>query len=276
MLPLWRDRLQIVLTPKHVSVARIRAGLKPRIVFKKTQSCEKPNQGEASWQPAIRLLRQLLKQAGSAKANVEVILSNHFVRYQLIKAQPDLGGLDEEKGFVRFSFAETYGNESEQWSYRWGSGLDIASQVASAIDQALIESIENVLATTSFKLTSLQPYLMSAFNHIRKLIDTKPILFVLLEQGRACVALLRDGDWVSLNSSKLGPDWSAELSNVIERELQKIDSVQEVENVLLCLPDYFDVKRLGNHSQSIRILTITPETLQDGKVLAIKPMEAKK
>lgn len=275
MLPLWRDRLHIVLSPTHVTVLRTNAGFKSRIVFNKTQLCEKPNSGEAIWQPAIRLMRQLIKQAGTARANVEVVISNHFVRYQLIKAQPDLGSMEEEQGFVRFCFTETYGNASEHWSVCWGSGLDIASQVASAIDQGLLDSIENILANAGCKLTSLQPYLMRAFNHVRKDIGTKPVLFVLVEQGRVCVALLSEGAWVSLNASKLASDWSAELPSVIGRELQKVASTEGVGNLLLCLPDYFDVKRLAMDNPSIRIVTMSPEILQQGSVKTIQLVEAK-
>ncbi len=274
MLPLWCDQLQIVLTPEHVTIVRIAAGLKPREVFNKTMSCAAPKQDEAVWQPVIRAMRQLLKQAGTAKANAEIILSNHFVRYQLVKAQSDLGGLEEEQGFVRFSFAEVYGNEADRWVLRWGSGLDIAAQMASAVDQALIESLDNIFAEAGVKLTSLQPYLMAAFNHVRTSVDVKPVWFVLVEQGRVCVALLRDGDWKTLHSSKLGIDWAAELPNVIEREFQRMGSTGEVGNIVLCLPGYFDHKRLmfDNH---VRILTMSPELLQQRKVLSIASVEVK-
>jgi hypothetical protein len=91
VLPLWCDRLKIVLTPEHVTVVRLSAGLKPREVFNKTMMCTAAKQDEATWQPALRVMRQLLRQVGSANANAEIIISNHFVRYQLVKAQADLG-----------------------------------------------------------------------------------------------------------------------------------------------------------------------------------------
>jgi hypothetical protein len=220
-------------------------------------------------------MRLLLKQAGSGKANAKIILSNHFVRYQLVKAQPDLGSIEEEKGFVRFSFAEVYGNEADRWSLRWGSGLDLAAQVASAIDQTLIDNIENILAEADIKLTSMQPYLMAAFNHVRQSIDVKPVWFVLVEEGRICIALLLEGNWKMLHSSKLGIDWAAELPNAIEREFQRIGSVGDVSNILLCLPGYFDHKRLKFQNLSVRILTMSPESLQQNKVLSIARVEVK-
>ena len=275
MLPLWCDRLQIVLTPEHVTVARISAGLKPHMVFNKTMACAAPNQDEAPWQPAIRVMRQLLRQAGTKKAKAEIILSNHFVRYQLVKAQPDLGSLEEEQGFVKFTFTEVFGNEAAHWSMRWGSGLDLNAQVASAIDQPLLDNIANIFAEASIKLVSLQPYLMAAFNHVRKLFDAKPVWFVLVEEGRVCIALLKDGDWKTLHTSKLGQDWAVELPNVIEREFQITGTEDTVSTMVLCLPGFFDHKRLITGSRSVRVLTMSPETLQKRSVISIASVEVK-
>lgn len=276
MLPLWRDRLKIVFTPEHVTIVRLSAGLKSREIFNKTMQCVAPKQDETAWQPALRVMRQLLRQAGSAKANAEIIISNHFVRYQLVKAQADLGSFEEEQGFVRFSFTEVYGSEAARWSMRLSSGLDLAPQVASAIDQALLDSIANIFAEAGIKLTSFQPYLMAAFNYVSQSIDAKPVLFVLAEHGRLCIALLKDGDWKSLNSTKLGSDWAGELPNVIEREFQRIGAdAGAIGNILLCLPDFFDHKRLTMENQSVRILTMSPETLQKRTVLSVASVEAK-
>lgn len=274
MLPLWCDRLKIVLTPEHVSLVRLSSGLSPREVFNKTMVCAAPKHDEAAWQPALRVMRQLLRQAGSTKANAEMIISNHFVRYQLVKAQADLSSMEEEQGFVRFSFTEVFGGEAARWSMRWGSGLDLAPQVASAIDQGLLDNVANIFAEAGIKLTSLQPYLMTAFNYVCQSIDAKPVLFVLVEHGRLCIALLKDGDWKSLNSAKLGLDWATELPNVIEREYQRIGAESTIANIMLCVPDFFDHKRLAIENQSVRILTMSPEALQKRTVLSVASVEA--
>jgi hypothetical protein len=275
VLPLWCDRLQIVLTPEHVTVARLGAGIKPHVVFNKTMTCAAPIQDEAAWLPAIRVMRQLLLQAGPKKANAEIILSNHFVRYQLIKAQPDLGSLEEEQAFVRFSFTEVYGNESANWALRWGAGLDINAQVASAIDQVMLDHIANIFADAGIKLVSLQPYLMAAFNHLCKSFDHKPVWFVLVEAGRVCIAMLKDGDWKSLHTSKLGIDWADELPNVIEREFQRSGAEDITNPLVLCLPGFFDHKRLMAGSRSVRVLTMSPESLQKRAVVSISNVEVK-
>ena len=114
MLPLWSDKLQIVLTPERVTITRQNGSFKPREIVSNTMPCAAPEQGEHAWKPTLRALQTLLKQKDMSNTSATVLLSNNFVRYQLIGAQPDLSSHDEEQAFVRFSFAEIYGDEVNQ------------------------------------------------------------------------------------------------------------------------------------------------------------------
>ncbi len=270
MLPLLRDRLRIVLAPEQVTVVRLSWGWKPKELFNKSLPCVSSANGQLPWQPALDVLQQLLRQSGAANANATVLISNHFVRYQLIDMQSDLGSLEEEEGFVRFSFTETYGTEVERWSLRWTEGLDQASQVASAVDQALIDQIKKTLNAHGARLVSLQPYLMAAFNHVRKVIGALPCGFVLVESGRACVGLLRDGHWQSIRSFRIEADWSSVLPNILERELKISGADTANAKMLMCLPAYFDHKRLEDISQSVQLFTMTPQKLLQDAVIPIR------
>ena len=274
MLPLWSDQLQIVLTPERVTITRLNSSVlggsfKPREVLSNTMPCAALEHGEHAWQPALRALQALLKQKNISNSSASVLLSNHFVRYQLISAQPDLSGLDEEQAFVRFSFAEVYGDEVKRWQLRWGSGLQLSPQVASAIDNALIEQIETTLNNAAIKLNSLQPYLMAAFNYVRKWVDTSPHWFVLVEPGSACAGFMHGGDWQLLHTSRLGADWASDLPRVLGREFQMVGPIGERSQMIVCLPGYIDPKRLAPENHSSRILTMTPEMLMQGSVQSV-------
>lgn len=266
MLPLWSDQLQIVLTPARVSIARQSAGFRSGQLVSHTMPCAAPLQGEPAWQPALRALQALLKQKKVNNTRATVLLSNHFVRYQLINTQPDLSSLEEEQAFVRFSFAEIYGDEVKRWQLRWGSGLQLSPQVASAIDNTLIEQIETSLSQAGVKLNSLQPYLMTAFNYVRKWVDTKPYWFVLVEPGNACTGFMQGGDWQQLHTSRLGADWAADLPRVLAREFQMVGSTGERSQMIVCLPGYIDPKHIMPSNHALRILTMTPEMLMQGTV----------
>ena len=274
MLPLWSDKLQIVLTPERVTITRLGSSLlsgsfKPHERVSNTMPCAAPEHGESAWQPAIRVLQALLKQKDISNTSATVLLSNHFVRYQLIKAQPDLSGHDEEQAFVRFSFAEVYGDEVNRWQLRWGSGLQLSPQVASAIDNALIEQIETTLNNAAVKLSSLQPYLMAAFNYVRKLVDTSPHWFVLVEPGKACAGFMHGGDWQLLHTSRLSADWASDLPRVLGREFQMVGPIGERRQMIVCLPGYIDPKRLAQENHALRILSMTPEMLMQGSVQSV-------
>ena len=275
MLPLWSDQLQIVLTPERVTITRLASSLlggsfKPREMVSNSMPCAALEQGEHTWQPALRALQALLKQKNISNCSATVLLSNHFVRYQLINTQPDLSGLDEEQAFVRFSFAEVYGDEVNRWQLRWGSGLQLSPQVASAIDNALIEQIETTLNSAAVKLSSLQPYLMAAFNYVRKWINDSPHWFVLVEPGSACAGFMQGGDWQQLHTSRLGADWASDLPRVLGREFQMVGPIGERSQMIVCLPGYIDPKRLVPENHSLRILTMTPEMLMQGSVHPVR------
>ncbi len=64
-------------------------------------------------------------------------------------------------------------------------------------------------------------------------------------------------------------------SRRLERECQRIGADSTIANILLCVPDFFDHKRLTIENQSVRILTMSPEALQKRTVLSVASVEAK-
>ncbi len=271
MLPSWCDRLHIVLAPDRVSVQRLGKGLKPVQTFSQTLPCQASEEGEPVWQPALNALRELM-EATPGRAEAVVLLSNHFIRYQLIPIQPDLS-LDEESAYVRFSFTEIYGEEANSWSLRWDAGLSLGPQVASAVDQSLLEALDALAVKSGVRITSSQPYLMIAFNRVRKQKFDRRVMFVLVEEGRACLGTLLDGEWRSMRVLRLGQDWADELPMLIGRELQISGLAGEQGQMLLCLPTHIDRSRLAIPGWSLRIVSMQPETLIQGKVQFVSSME---
>ena len=90
MSPLWRDQLRVVLTPRQVVVLRLRAGVRRRVSSQHVIDCDPAQAGEASWHNALAVLQTALTEMGKNKADVFVMLSNHFVRYALIPRSNDM------------------------------------------------------------------------------------------------------------------------------------------------------------------------------------------
>jgi hypothetical protein len=57
------------------------------------------------------------------------------------------------------------------------------------------------------------------------------------EPGLLCVALLQDGQWKSVRSVKVGPDWAAELHTVMAREECMVETELECDRIVVYAPD---------------------------------------
>src|SRR5512143_3410684 len=80
VLPSWRNHLYIALCPDRVVMLYIQRGLRPRLGAKLEMPCE----GEHGWECTLAALAGVAANPEWQNADVTVVLSNHFVRYQLV------------------------------------------------------------------------------------------------------------------------------------------------------------------------------------------------
>ncbi len=231
------DQVHIDLRPDQVSMVRLRKGLlRPKVIARQTEFCNTPEVGEAPWQPALRALQAGMPALGGGRMDATVVLSNHFVRYALIPCGDQLSNDREEQAYARHYFSVIYGNDAEDWALRLSTNGHGKMQVASAIDQGLLDGLERVAGVCSLRLSSVQPYLMTVFNHWRRRLSGPTVWFVLAEQGRLCISLLKRGRWCSLHTMKSDDAWLARLPHMLERELHLSDNGTERGTVFLFAP----------------------------------------
>ena len=264
MLPLWSDRLHIVLAPDKVSMVRMSSGLQVRELLNKSINCAELEAGQPLWQPALQAMQKLLTVAGG-KADVKVMLSSHFVRYVLVPVQVDLKDEAEEEAYVRFCFSEVYGAEAADWTLRWNGPLAVDQQIASAIDSSLLSGIEQAMRSVNKRLSSVQPYLMSAFNLVRKHMQADEQWFVLVESGNACLSSFTQGECTSLRTVRLDDDWQQTLPRLLAREFLIAGADNKSRDLLLCAPQHVDLGALQLKGWNMRALTITANALLKGK-----------
>ena len=264
MLPLWSDRLHIVLAPDKVSMVRFSGGLQSRELLAKSIDCAESDADQPLWQPALQAMQKLLAVAGG-KADVKVMLSSHFVRYVLVPVQADLKDEAEEEAYVRFCFSEVYGDEASAWTLRWNGSLAVDQQIASAIDGNLLADIEQSMRNVNLRLSSVQPYLMSAFNLVRKHMQAEEQWFVLVESGSACLSSFTQGECTSLRTVRLDSDWQESLPRLLAREFLIAGADNKSRDLLLCAPQHVDLGALQLKGWNMRALTITANALLKGK-----------
>lgn len=235
---LLRDELRIALSPERVTLLRFGRGLRSRLISRQEIACEPVQAGETPWSKALDGMETGLRTMNGRPMDARVILSNNFVRYALLPWSDQISDAAEEQAFIRHCFAQTYGEEVQNWVLRASSAGYGEAQVASAIDQSLVERLDRIAASRRVKVISLQPYLMSVFNRWRPQLTGTSIWFVVAEPGRLCLSMLKQGCWSSLQSVKVGEDWPEALRNLLERELLVSESGGERGTVYLFAPGH--------------------------------------
>lgn len=220
MLPSWRDRVRISLSPTQVEVLRYSRGWRPTQVEHKVIPChetaERAETSRPAWAPAVETLREFLVNAHPRRASADVILSNLYVRYVLVPWSAALVTEQEQLAFARARFVKMYGEAAQGWMLRLSSSVAGSDRVAAGVEGALLESLTMLLHKSPFALTSIQPQLMAWFNAARKTIGPDAWLAVA-EPGRILLGLVRGGRWMTLRSRPLNSETVA-LGELLEQE----------------------------------------------------------
>ncbi len=257
MLPLWRDRIGVELSPQRVAWVRMARGLLPQVVAKGVEnvspqtdsnSISKVKQGgderttktvhthglgeseEANavspmkwnwndapvWQAALARLKQMIDGEEWKNAELTVVLSNHFVRYDCLPWNEAVKNEDEQLALARHRLAQVYGAAAQTWALRLSPAGKGAPRLVAAMDEALLASIKLATTEAKLKLHSIQPYLMASFNHYAKNLAQGDGWFVAAESGRFALARFRGGLWQQIHLR--GGDGMGALHDWLERE----------------------------------------------------------
>jgi hypothetical protein len=220
---LWRDRLLVSLAPDSVALVRVAGGLRARVVDKRAIACD-PAFGAAPWQGAVATLEAAVQSLRAERVDATVVLSNHFVRYALVKPDKTLAGAEEQLGHARFHFSRVYGERAKGWDVRLSAARRGAPRLASALDPGLVPAITACFPRAAkARLVSVQPYLMAAFNRWRNALARDEGWLLLVEPQRACLALIAGQRWAAVQTLRgefpAFEDWAA----LLDRERLRAD-----------------------------------------------------
>jgi len=234
---LSRDRLLVSLAPDSVALVRVAGRLRARIVDKKVVECD-PGFGAVPWQGALAALEPALAALRAERVDATVVLSNHFVRYAVVKPETTLSGEEEALGHARFHFTRVYGERARGWDLRLSPSRRAAPRLASALDAGLVPAITACFARgAKARLVSVQPYLMAAFNRWRTDLARDEGWLLLLEPQRACLALIAKGRWAAVHTLRGAypaiEDWAA----LLDREHLRVEVEAETRVVHVVAPD---------------------------------------
>lgn len=234
---LWPEQIGVALYPDRLLLARSRGRWRRHLEHKRIISFAPADAGAPLWQAAVDALASEVAAGAMAGAAVTLVLSNRFVHYTPVPHSDALGSAEEELAFVRHCFARVHGSQADAWAIRLSRARPRKTRLACGVDQALVDALDKVMTPLGRHYRSLQPHLMASFNRWRGKLAGRPGWFVVAEPGMLSIALLGDGQWHSVRTLKVGPDWPQELPGVLSREEMLAGGDTQCEEVLLFAPD---------------------------------------
>ena len=207
--------LTVFISPAELVALHWR-GLRPRIAEK--YCIPLPPGGATTWTGAVQAFADLLR-ASPACRRVRVILSSHFVHYQLMPWRDDLNDSDEELAIARLAFTRTYAEAASAWQVRISDEAPGRNKVAAAIDSELLAALEEAATIARARLVSVQPYLAATANYWQHSFDRKQASWLVVhEAGRLCLALAERRQWRWIRALRIGENWAADLPTLLDNE----------------------------------------------------------
>ena len=177
------------------------------------------NTQQADWQSLLQQLDAALSQLKLASNTVcTVVISSDFVRYLVLPAQPFAMNEAEKTAYIQAAYRDIYGAVADGWHIKCDDAPPEQNRLAVAVDVQLMAALSQLAVQYSFKLKSVKPQLMAAFNGLMPQISRKSGYLVLLEQSKLLLIRLQNGHCQQLRTLAFSTDWQVDLQQSIQRE----------------------------------------------------------
>lgn len=218
MSPSWRDRIGVSLAPGRVGLLRFARGWQPRLVQSEWVQDETESE-DASGSVAIRLLASLLGgESVSQRADVSVVLSNHFVRY-VVLPWSDVVSDEDWQALAQHQFRMVYGDVAVEWVTAVAWQGPERPVLACASPKVLLDLLHATVRTAGMRLHAVSPYFVAAFNFCRRRLPDDAFWFGVVEPGRVSFGGVEQGTWVSVASRRLRSGEAPQLTAMLEQEV---------------------------------------------------------
>jgi hypothetical protein len=222
----------------------LRIGLAPERIFVSGASSIELGQNDGGWAAALQALPEVLKgRSGSAS----VVLADQFVRYALLPYNDTLKSGDEWLALARHRFSVLHGPRAEEWDVKIAETAPRGVRLAVALDRALVQALAGTFLRSSVKLASVQPFLVAAFNRIRRRVGNGSCWIVVEETGRLTLTLIQRGAWLAIRARRSDGQWRKSLGEILERESAFLGLSQPVTRVIVCAQGDFDTAHFTAH-----------------------------
>jgi len=223
VLQLWRDPIQVVITPESVAIRTNKKTL--QVIELDPVSSDKP-----SWENALLAVEQY---AHSIKAKqIRFIISNNYVRYAVLPSHSGVYAQNDWHALAKDHLYKVHGSIVGEWEVTVAlQGYDKPA-IISAIDSALLRRIEALSQQFDWEIDAIEPALMSVVNHYHKKLKSTTVL-MMVESNRVVLARIEQSCITHFAvASPLNGNEQLESNKLIQRHLgQNKEAMPEEINV---------------------------------------------
>jgi hypothetical protein len=190
------------------------------------------------WRGALGALPEILKSHRGNEASV--VLADQFARYALLQHNDAVKSHEQWLALARHRFGALHGAVAADWEVKVTQTAPLGARLACAIDRELVEQLIKTFVGSGVRLIAVQPFLVAAFNRIRKTVGNGSCWIVVEEPGRLTLALLQRGAWVAIRSRRSDERWRVALPEILERESAFLGLDQPCTRVIVCAQGEFN------------------------------------
>jgi hypothetical protein len=223
---LWRNR-------------QLRVGLAPDCIYVSGAKTVELPAGDGSWHAPLEALAGVL---AGRKGEAAVVLADQFVRYSLLAHNDKLKTAEQWAALATHRFNTLHGPRAAEWQVNVTETAPLGARLACAVDRALITRLAEVFVRANLHLASVQPFLVAAFNRIRKSVGNGSCWIVVEEPGRLTLALIQRGMWIAIRGRRADKGWRNVLPEILDRESAFLGLSAPVTRVIVCTQGEFDTQ----------------------------------
>lgn len=214
------DRLLISLSPGGVQLARVGGFWHRRCVDRSIVPLPE-NSNALDWQPCLQALRTALEDSRWRGLPLWIVVSDCFVRYQLIPVRPELSSTSEKLEYARFHFHQVYGGLSDQWEIVIDPALPGTPMIACAIDRELIAGLKALAEQTRTRIRGLAPRFAVVANKLRKRLRTaknEAFYLAMFEVGGLTLGAVAGQHWKSIRQRFISQSPADSLRDALDQD----------------------------------------------------------
>lgn len=218
MLPSWRNKITITLSPTFVKIVAEKRGRKKRAAAPVLIPLD-PAVGRPDWTVPLAAFEDWLKENQFGTASATVIVADCYARYALVPWPDGITNQPELDAYSQIHFEELFSGMDSGWCIQTDWRKYGASAIGCALERAFVEAIRQVTARRKMHLSLVQPNFVHAYNRFRDRLEKNDVLFAVVNVGQCTFAGFRDGKWKNVRTTRGYQRMEADLPLLVEREI---------------------------------------------------------